>query len=82
MISEIHNTPWGEMIRYIHPCKTKNPKTNLWEDQKVKKMHVSPFFGMEYHYKVNFSTPSNKLTVAWELITEDSKHFHANMTLK
>lgn len=69
MISEVHNTPWGQVTYYVHPIDIKyripldnnqnliendqNKKYTLpFYDVAVKKMHVSPFFGMNYRYQV------------------------------
>jgi len=87
VISEVHNTPWGEITWYCHPCTLNNSNNDslVWEDYKKKNMHVSPFFGMQYHYRVAFSKPTQKLTMSWDLFTlgdDKKKEFNANMTLR
>eukprot|EP01119_Soliformovum_irregulare_P015969 TRINITY_DN4577_c0_g1_i1.p1 TRINITY_DN4577_c0_g1~~TRINITY_DN4577_c0_g1_i1.p1 ORF type:complete len:284 (-),score=18.21 TRINITY_DN4577_c0_g1_i1:160-1011(-) len=82
MISEVHNTPWGEVCHYVHPCNKFD--AGRITDEKAKKMHVSPFFGMDYTYRVWFSNPSKDLTIFWKLQSNEDKetHFTAGMNLK
>lgn len=94
MISEVHNTPWGEMIRYVHPCNAgegKRDDSTQGQDQAgvfrhkcLKNMHVSPFFGMNYEYSVQFTVPGPRLSVRWQMhrLQDNTTDFTASMTLK
>jgi DUF1365 family protein len=81
-ISEVHNTPWGEKCYYVqHP--TPSTRKNFFEDRKKKKMHVSPFFTLDFTYKATWTKPSIKFFTNWKLEKEDgSKHFDATMALE
>ena len=59
MISEVHNTPWGQRCHYVHPVRreTKQGECEGWLcDTKDKKMHVSPFMSMHYTYTAALHT--------------------------
>lgn len=84
IVSEVHNTPWNEKIWYYHSAETQKPTTattttttdsnesTLYYALFKKRMHVSPFFGMEYHYRLLCSEPlgtkDGSLRVTWHLV--------------
>eukprot|EP01114_Cavostelium_apophysatum_P014730 TRINITY_DN3891_c0_g1_i1.p1 TRINITY_DN3891_c0_g1~~TRINITY_DN3891_c0_g1_i1.p1 ORF type:complete len:326 (-),score=57.80 TRINITY_DN3891_c0_g1_i1:4-870(-) len=81
MISEIHNTPWKEMIRYVHPVK--NSSSSVHRHFQQKQMHVSPFFGMDYEYQISFNVPKDEeLMVSWKMSKNNQADFYAVMKLK
>jgi len=86
MISEIHNTPWGEITRYVHRVdqQTTPNSSRVHSDFKQKNMHVSPFFEMNYQYQIDFTNPkdSDDLMVSWKMQRENQNHFYAMMRLK
>ena len=47
MIAEVTNTPWGERHAYVLAADGRVVRTTV-----AKRMHVSPFMGMEQSYRV------------------------------
>ena len=57
------NTPWDERHAYIICEKDKEGKFgNLIADLE-KKLHVSPFWGMDHQYEWLFTQPNSNLLV-------------------
>ena len=54
MIAEVTNTPWGERHAYV---------LEGGQGTVAKRMHVSPFMGMEQSYRVVASEPGSRLAL-------------------
>ena len=54
MIAEVTNTPWGERHAYV---------LDGGQGTVAKRMHVSPFMGMEQSYRVVASEPGSRLAL-------------------
>jgi uncharacterized protein len=52
VVAEVTNTPWGERHAYV-----------LSDDPAPKQLHVSPFFGMDQHYRWTADAPGERLRV-------------------
>lgn len=58
-----------------------------YTDCKIKKMRVSPFFTMNYTYRVKFDLPDDSLNVSWEMFShrmsnEETRDFYVSMRLR
>ena len=70
MVSEVTNTPWGEVVHYAHPAQERG----RWlVDEQAKALHVSPFMSMAYSYHLRYTRPSDTWTVHWAM-----QHTHRN----
>jgi hypothetical protein len=60
-ISEVHNTPWGQVTHYVHPVGGGADRRGAGSDELTdvvrKNMHVSPFFKMDYTYHLSLLPP-------------------------
>ena len=72
MVSEVHNTPWGERCWYAHVPQ----RDGRWlTDSQHKQMHVSPFMSMHYRYQLRFTLPADTWTVRWSMhYTRSQQH--------
>eukprot|EP00667_Euglena_gracilis_P000649 EG_transcript_649 len=62
----VTNTPWREEILYVLPAQGKVSKDGAFTTLFPKKMHVSPFLGMEYEYKLVAELPGQSISVVLE----------------
>lgn len=76
MISEVHNTPWGEKCWYpsIIASERTSMGNEIWyRDKFQKKMHVSPFMEMDYRYLLDFTDPaSESFAIVWKMVKDEA----------
>ena len=63
IVSEIHNTPWGERHCYVHDQQNNLRRGRLKRFRFGKAFHVSPFMPMDQQYDWSFVDPDDRLTV-------------------
>jgi len=80
IMAEVTNTPWKE--RYSYVIRNKNKKKRNISAKLDKKLHVSPFWGMDHKYEWNFSKPSEKLLVNMKNFKDNDKVFDANLSMR
>ena len=82
IMAEVTNTPWNERHSYIID-QYSNPKKNshLKADLK-KKLHVSPFWGMDHDYEWLFNQPQENIFINMVNLKDENKVFHASLNLK
>ena len=72
MVSEVHNTPWGQRCHYVHAAKREKEAGEFegWlYDVKDKKMHVSPFMSMHYTYTLHYTLPTlDRWDIRWTML--------------
>jgi len=82
IMAEVTNTPWNERHCYIiNKHLTSNQFSNLKAELK-KKLHVSPFWGMDHNYQWIFNQPKEKLFVNMINFKDKNKVFRATLDLK
>ena len=82
ILAEVTNTPWNERYAYVIDKRSiKNNKTTLIADFK-KKLHVSPFWGMDHDYEWLFTEPENHLFVRMKNYKNKEKVFDATLLMK
>lgn len=82
IMAEVTNTPWDERHSYIIREKGLDGKfANLKADLE-KKLHVSPFWGMDHRYEWLFSQPNNRLMVNMKNFKDGDKVFDATLSMK
>lgn len=91
ILSEIHNTPWGERFTYVHDVAhslstdntslaTNKPGDKLsFEFQK--QFHVSPFMPMEIEYDWHFRIKDEKILISMNLQQNAKSIFNATLNL-
>ncbi len=72
VIAEVHNT-YGNRHAYLLPAKGNRPVST------AKKMYVSPFNGVDGHYRVRAPRPGESLSVAITLHRDGQSPFAATM---
>jgi DUF1365 family protein len=73
VIAEVTNTPWGERHVYVLP----EGKAGL-----SKRLHVSPFMGMDHEYTVRAGRPGDALAVHIESRRRGELGFDATLALR
>lgn len=82
VVAEVTNTPWNE--RHCYVLDARRTTTGGIEAQATKKMHVSPFLGMDYDYQFRFAEPGEALKFAVTNLRRGSTEidFHASLDLR
>jgi len=92
ILSEIHNTPWGERFTYVHDVNqylksTDSSQTKNIDDDKLvfefdKQFHVSPFMPMGLKYEWSFSITHEKVLISMNLKQQTHSIFNATLNLQ
>ena len=78
---EVTNTPWKERYSYVIKNNSKDKNPNI-SSKLNKKLHVSPFWGMDHKYEWLFSEPNKRLLVNMKNFKDKNKVFDANLSMK
>ena len=82
IMAEVTNTPWNERYSYFIDNKTNiKSKVNLTAELE-KKLHVSPFWGMDHQYEWLFTEPDKTLAVNMKNFKSKIKVFDATLSMK
>jgi uncharacterized protein len=73
VVAEVNNTPWGERHAYVLPGN---------RGEFDKRLHVSPFMGMNQSYAARASTPGDALSVHIENHEGGEKVFDATLSVR
>lgn len=76
IVSEVHNTPWGETHCYVQ----RGPDDGI--GRFAKEFHVSPFMGMDQRYAWRFEPPGENLLVHMESFERDDRVLDATLVLR
>lgn len=79
IIAEVTNTPWAERCEYILTANCIQP--NIYESFFKKRLHVSPFLEMDYHYHLRCKLTSDTIIIYMENLRDQQCHFDATLTL-
>ena len=82
IMAEVTNTPWDERHSYIIRERDQDGKFGNLTADLEKKLHVSPFWGMDHDYEWMFTEPKNKLNVNMINFKEAEKIFHVTLDMK
>jgi DUF1365 family protein len=80
VVSEVHNTPWGERHCYVARGPFSERLCNVCEF--AKEFHVSPFMPMAQTYRWAFSAPAQALLVRMSNRENSRTVFNAALTLE
>jgi DUF1365 family protein len=81
IVAEVNNT-FGERMPYLLSAEGRNVGERRLSFRHDKKLHVSPFFGMEQSYQWWFSEPGEQLDVRVDLSEGGARPFFATLTGK
>lgn len=89
ILSEIHNTPWGERFTYLHDIARQENRSSHPSNQLDgnllfkfdKQFHVSPFMPMGLEYQWNFKITDGKILISMNLLQNSKSIFNATMNL-
>jgi DUF1365 family protein len=79
VVAEVTNTPWGDRHAYVLP--REHGRRVLAADMD-KRMHVSPFMGMDQRYTLRAAEPGPTLSVHVENREHGAKVFDATLRLR
>jgi DUF1365 family protein len=79
IVAEVSNT-FGERLPYLLSPENRDTRERRLSYRHDKKLHVSPFFGLEQSYQWWFSEPGDQLDVRIDLSEGDARPFFATLT--
>jgi DUF1365 family protein len=79
-MAEVTNTPWQE--RYTYFIWIKAQGKDDFSASLNKRLHVSPFWGMDHDYEWFFTSPKDFLTINMKNFKSNHKVFDATLILK
>ena len=82
IMAEVTNTPWDERHSYIISERDKDGKFGNLVADLEKKLHVSPFWGMDHKYEWFFTQPNENLLVNMKNFKDGNKVFDATLKMK
>jgi len=82
IMAEVTNTPWDERHAYIIDEREKDGKVRNLIANFEKKLHVSPFWGMDHKYEWLFTQPDEYLMVNMKNFKDGDKVFDATLNMK
>ena len=82
IMAEVTNTPWDERHSYIIRERDQDGKFGNLTADLEKKLHVSPFWGMDHKYEWLFTQPNKHLLVNMKNFKDGDKVFDATLKMK
>ncbi len=82
IMAEVTNTPWNERHSYVIQKKNEETHSSKLSAELEKKLHVSPFWGMDHKYEWSFTQPKNSLSVNMINYKDGEKVFDATLSMK
>ena len=80
VLAEVSNTPWGE--RHVYTLTGGETGGGRHRFDATKRLHVSPFFGMDHEYQFEFSDPGATASLSIENRREGDVVFRAGLALE
>jgi uncharacterized protein len=82
VIAEVTNTPWGERHAYVLDARERPPVGGVHRGRVAKRMHVSPFMGMDQAYEWWATAPGKRLSLGFRSFEGDAPVFSATLLLE
>lgn len=95
ILSEIHNTPWGERFVYVHQVSNEEASQNSASNNDMvsvefeKRFHVSPFMPMNIDYEWHFkktkedqNKTEQRILISMNLLQDKKQIFNATLNLQ
>jgi hypothetical protein len=80
VVAEVTNTPWTERHSYVLGGPASD--SHVLGAEFDKRMHVSPFMGMDYRYRARLTAPGETLSVHIENWAGGELHFDATLAMR
>lgn len=84
VVAEVTNTPWGERHAYVlqaHETE-RHGTVRVLRGDFDKRLHVSPFMGMDHSYRWSLTEPGEQLLVHIESLREGKVTFDATLSMR
>ena len=82
IVAEVTNTPWGERDTYVLQKHDNIGTKTAWRFQPEKKLHVSPFIGMDIDYDWCFTIPADRTSVFMANSKDGKRFFDAAISMR
>jgi DUF1365 family protein len=83
VIAEVTNTPWGERHAYVLDAREGAPSPDgSFGGRLDKRLHVSPFMGMDQRYEWSATAPGDRLRIGFRSLEGAEAVFDASLTLR
>lgn len=82
IIAEVNNTPWGEQYCYLLNAAPEQRDRRIQHFELDKQFHVSPFMGMDIHYRWSFTRPGERLIAHLQNQKDGGKLFDASLMIE
>ncbi len=84
VVAEVTNTPWGERHAYVLAAQEAERRgtVRVLRGNFDKRLHVSPFMGMDHTYRWSLTEPSEQLLVHIESMREGNVAFDATLRMR
>ena len=83
LISEVHNTPWGERFCYVHDVENDTSHDSDYHEAHFDKaFHVSPFMPMGLKYQWSYKVDESNFYMSMNLYEDDRSIFNATLLLR
>ena len=85
VVAHVTNTPWGESHSYVMATEdgpADRGSVALLHSRLDKRLHVSPFMGMDHSYDWRLTEPSQQLLVHIDATRAGEKTFDATLSLR
>ena len=79
IVAEVTSTPWGERHAYV---LGRTGEGSVLGGEHAKRLHVSPFMGMQQRYTWRASTPAERLAVHISSSEHGRRVFDATLALR
>jgi uncharacterized protein len=79
VVAEVTNTPWGERHAYV---LGRTGNGSVLAGDLAKRLHVSPFMGMQQRYLWRVATPADSLAVQISSDEQGRRVFDATLALR
>jgi DUF1365 family protein len=80
-VAEVTNTPWGERHAYVI-ARPAGDSNGVLRGSAAKRLHVSPFMGMDQRYDWRVADPAETLSLHIENHRGGDKVFDATLSLR
>ena len=82
IVAEVTNTPWQQRHAYVLPVPPGPMPAHGWRWHSGKRLHVSPFMGMDRVYDWRLTAPREQLVIHMKVLHEGAEEFHATLALR
>ena len=82
ILAEVTNTPWKERHAYALSTVSDSNGKSVFQFNREKEFHVSPFMDMDHQYDWRFTLPGRTLSVHMISNKDGEEYFSATLNLK